>query len=336
MISCGFRILFWALCVFLLTRLALPDRSYHRGSKALRFDFIAEHPPEPASLFHHNILTLPRGLTATHPDRSFKFMFNRLKGLTTGSLPTFVDVGGKFGGSSIHEDSIIHQLNAAGRKLSLVMTLGSPFNFPNAFQPNMLFPFDSFNVEDLHTVDQGDFTIGHGSGVDHAGHRVGPDHPMNTLLRDIVAAMDDDALLCQLSPYSSVSSSNSINLGTVIPELFDRDSDGSSLRKAIGHNAAQIECYLNAYRSSSSSKVLGAAWRDFSLAWDINAMDGNHRLIVLDSFTRLALSACRVLRAHIVAGWVLCSKLRDIADVKWEKWMTKSGGCSAPLLWDLP
>lgn len=164
MISREFRILFWVLCVhlagiylftkgFLLNRLALPDRSVdactslatHKRAvllviDALRFDFIAEHPPEPVSPFHHNILTLPRELTAAHPDRSFIFnahsdppttTLQRLKGITTGSLPTFVDAGENFEGSSIHEDSIIHQLNAAGRKersLLPAMTLGSPFS----------------------------------------------------------------------------------------------------------------------------------------------------------------------------------------------------------------
>jgi phosphatidylinositol glycan class O len=66
--------------------------------------------------------------------------------------------------------------------------------FPTAFHPNMSHEFDSFNVEDLHTVDNGvianlfplltnstlahlrDFLIDHFFGVDHVGHRVGPDH----------------------------------------------------------------------------------------------------------------------------------------------------------------
>ncbi|KIK46217.1 hypothetical protein CY34DRAFT_800749 [Suillus luteus UH-Slu-Lm8-n1] len=461
MISREFRILFWVLCVhlvgiylftkgFLLTRLALPDRSAdtytslatHKRAvllviDALRFDFIAEHPPEPASPFHHNILTLPRELTAAHPDRSFIFnahsdppttTLQRLKGITTGSLPTFVDAGENFGGSSIHEDSIIHQLNAAGGKIALAGDDTWLSLFPDAFQPNMTFAFDSFNVEDLHTVDQGvidnllplmrhhqhswHFAIGHGLGVDHVGHRVGPDHPilrekleqMNTLLRDVVAAMDDDTLLIMLGdhgmdkmgnhggdnvletmsalwiyskvplslpdstipeailptitfpeatvPHRHVQQIDLVptislllglpipfnNLGTVIPELFSRDSDGSSLQKAMELNAAQIRRYLDAYRSSSSGKELDAAWYDFSIAWDgISTMDGNRRIIALDNFTRLALSACRELWAQfnvflmgaglavialsIVAGWALYSTLRDIADVEWEKWV---------------
>ena len=36
----------------------------------------------------------------------------RLKGLTTGGLPTFADITGSFGGASIHEDSWVEQLKA--------------------------------------------------------------------------------------------------------------------------------------------------------------------------------------------------------------------------------
>lgn len=217
------------------------------------------------------------------------------------------------------------------------------------------------------------FAIGHGLGVDHAGHRVGPDHPvlrgkleqMNSLLQDVVAAMNDDTLLIMLSdhgmdkmgnhggdsvletmsalwvysktplslpdytipeailpmitfpdasvPHRHVQQIDLVptisllldlpipfnNLGTVIPELFNRDSDGSSLQKAMQLNAAQIRRYLDTYRSSSSGKELDAAWNDLSVAWgDINAIHGHHRLIALDNFTRLALSACRVLWAQ--------------------------------------
>jgi phosphatidylinositol glycan class O len=41
----------------------------------------------------------------------------RIKGLTTGSLPTFVDIGNNFGGSSIADDSIIKQLRLSGKKV---------------------------------------------------------------------------------------------------------------------------------------------------------------------------------------------------------------------------
>lgn len=134
---------------FLLTRLSLSETSScsnkpctlpasHRRAvfliiDALRFDFMAPNAPSPPSPFHHNVLTLPQELTALHPERSFIFnayadppttTLQRIKGLTTGSLPTFVDIGNNFGGSSIMEDSILRQLKTSGKKVSLTSTLG--------------------------------------------------------------------------------------------------------------------------------------------------------------------------------------------------------------------
>ena len=129
---------------FLLTRLSLSDitqcpdgqctltPSHKRAVvlviDALRFDFLSPHPPEPVSPYHHNVLVLPQELTALQPSRSFLLeMFSdpptttlqRLKGITTGSLPTFMDMGSNFGGSSITEDSLIGQLRAAGKRVSM-------------------------------------------------------------------------------------------------------------------------------------------------------------------------------------------------------------------------
>lgn len=97
--------------------------------------------------------------------------------------------------------------------------------FPDSFERNMTFPFDSFNVEDLHTVDEGvishlfplledpskpfDFLVGHFLGVDHVGHRVGPDHPsmkaklqqMNDVLGRVVDALDEETLLVVLGDH---------------------------------------------------------------------------------------------------------------------------------------
>ena len=97
--------------------------------------------------------------------------------------------------------------------------------FPKTFEENMTFPFDSFNVEDLHTVDNGvvshlfpllstpspefDFLIGHFLGVDHVGHRVGPNHPsmhakltqMNQVLQRVVDLLPTDTLLVVLGDH---------------------------------------------------------------------------------------------------------------------------------------
>ena len=97
--------------------------------------------------------------------------------------------------------------------------------FPNSFEHDKTFPYDSFNVEDLHTVDEGvirhlfplleedikswEVIIGHGLGVDHVGHRVGPDTPtmttklgqMNDVLTQVVEKLDQDTLLVVLGDH---------------------------------------------------------------------------------------------------------------------------------------
>ncbi|KAL0948244.1 hypothetical protein HGRIS_010842 [Hohenbuehelia grisea] len=261
MISRGFLLLFWLFLVhlagiylftggFLLSRLSLTNISTcgerpcslpptHKRAvfliiDALRFDFVSSDTPQPASPFHHNVLTLPHQLTKSQPRRSFLFnayadppttTLQRIKGLTTGSLPTFVDLGNNFGASSIAEDSILKQLKLAGKKAAFMGDDTWMSVFPDAFERNMTFPFDSFNVEDLHTVDEGvisnifpllqgphdavDFIVGHFLGVDHVGHRVGPDHPsmrakltqMNDVLTRVVELLDDETLLVVLGDH---------------------------------------------------------------------------------------------------------------------------------------
>lgn len=146
-------ILVWIFCLhlagvflfsrgFLLTRLSLSNinrcpngecaslRTHPRlillVIDALRFDFISPDPPNPTSPFHHNVLTLPQELTRKHPTKSFIYhsfsdpptsTMQRIKGITTGSLPTFVDVSSNFGGTAIEEDSIINQMSLNGRKV---------------------------------------------------------------------------------------------------------------------------------------------------------------------------------------------------------------------------
>jgi len=102
---------------------------------ALRFDFISPHPPQPHSPFHHNVLTLPRELTAKQPRNSFIFnahadpptaTLQRIKALVTGSLPTFLDIGYNFGGASIEEDSVIQQLHQDNKTVRLSRTYFLP------------------------------------------------------------------------------------------------------------------------------------------------------------------------------------------------------------------
>ncbi|GAU22458.1 hypothetical protein TSUD_123450 [Trifolium subterraneum] len=111
----------------------------------------------------------------------------RLKGLTTGGLPTFVDVGNSFGAPAIVEDNFINQLFQNGKKVVMMGDDTWTQLFPHHFERS--YPYPSFNVKDLHTVDNGciehlfpslyeedwDVLIAHFLGVDHAGHLFGVD-----------------------------------------------------------------------------------------------------------------------------------------------------------------
>ncbi|KAJ1976405.1 mannose-ethanolamine phosphotransferase gpi13 [Dimargaris verticillata] len=225
--------------------------------------------------------------------RLYRFMadpptttLQRLKGLTTGTLPTFIDMGSNFSGSEIREDTWVSQLlehwlhanktmdsqsdkppghwspskkdilsSATSKPLSpIVVFMGDDTwtsLFPTIFASPyaQAHPFPSFNVWDLHTVDNGvldrlehilplrssplkRYEVGHTAapmsssesgvvntewrlaiahllGVDHCGHRFGPDHPtmadkldqMNAMLAAITEAMDDDTLLVVMGDH---------------------------------------------------------------------------------------------------------------------------------------
>lgn len=150
----------------------------------------------------------------------------RLKGLTTGTLPTFIDAGSNFAGTAIDEDNLVAQLKDAGKR---IVHLGDDTwhaLFPGYFEQNLTHAYDSFNVWDLHTVDNGvtehifplltaensdkwDVIFGHYLGVDHAGHRYGPDHPamaaklneMDTIFRRMIEEIDNDTLLVVMGDH---------------------------------------------------------------------------------------------------------------------------------------
>lgn len=249
---------------FLLTRLVLDDKSQCRvlpdGSvstidngcwhpkkfekaiviiiDALRYDFTIPTHAAPADRPHGYYLDNLQFLYETAskmPENALLVPFiadpptttlQRLKGLTTGTLPVFIDAGSNFAGTAIEEDSLVSQLTSAGKT---VVHLGDDTwhsLFPGHFDANLTHAYDSFNVWDLHTVDNGviehilplletsrqsswDVIFGHFLGVDHAGHRYGPDHPamadklrqMDKVLRTIVDVLDDDTLLVVMGDH---------------------------------------------------------------------------------------------------------------------------------------
>jgi phosphatidylinositol glycan class O len=198
---------------------------------ALRYDFTipsSQVANGPLQKFYLDNLPLLYETAVSNPEHAVLLPFiadpptstlQRLKGLTTGTLPTFIDIGSNFAGTAIEEDNIVSQLRDAGRTMVHLGDDTWHSLFPGYFHPNMTRAYDSFNVWDLHTVDNGviehimpllgqsppqwDVIFGHFLGVDHAGHRYGPDHPamaeklrqMNDVLRQIMQTVDDDTLL---------------------------------------------------------------------------------------------------------------------------------------------
>ncbi|PWI71281.1 phosphoethanolamine transferase class O [Purpureocillium lilacinum] len=202
---------------------------------ALRYDFTV--PERDASKVHefHNAFPFLHETAVASPRNAFLRPFiadpptttlQRLKGLTTGTLPTFIDAGSNFAGTAIDEDNLLLQLRNSGKKIAHLGDDTWWALFPDYFEPNISKAYDSFNVWDLHTVDNGvidnifplletkakgdwDLLIGHCLGVDHAGHRYGPDHPamnaklrqMDDFVRKLVASIDDDTLLVVMGDH---------------------------------------------------------------------------------------------------------------------------------------
>ncbi|XP_050271898.1 uncharacterized protein LOC126715366 [Quercus robur] len=189
---------------------------------ALRFDFVApstffeESKPWMDKLKVIQRLASERGSSA----RIFKAIadppttsLQRLKGLTTGGLPTFIDVGNSFGAPAIVEDNFIHQLVQNGKRVVMMGDDTWTQLFPDHFKKS--FPYPSFNVKDLHTVDNGcidhllptlyeedwDVLIAHFLGVDHAGHIFGVDStPMiekleqyNAILEKVIEMLESQS-----------------------------------------------------------------------------------------------------------------------------------------------
>lgn len=188
---------------------------------ALRFDFVA-----PSTFFKESkpwmdkLRVLQKLASTKTSARIFKAIadppttsLQRLKGLTTGGLPTFIDVGNSFGAPAILEDNLIHQLASNGKRVVMMGDDTWVQLFPHHFKKS--YPYPSFNVKDLHTVDNGciehllpslyeedwDVLIAHFLGVDHAGHILGVDSvPMiekleqyNEILDKVIEVLDNQS-----------------------------------------------------------------------------------------------------------------------------------------------
>ena len=214
------------------------DRAVIVVIDALRYDFTIPTEAAPADRapgFYLDNLPLLYNTARDHPENAFLLPFiadpptttlQRLKGLTTGTLPVFIDAGSNFAGTAIEEDNLVSQLKDAGKTIVHIGDDTWHSLFPGYFDPNQTHAYDSFNVWDLHTVDNGviehitpllnqgfqktwDVIFAHFLGVDHAGHRYGPDHSamaekirqMNQVLEEIVSSIDDDTLLAVMGDH---------------------------------------------------------------------------------------------------------------------------------------
>lgn len=172
---------------------------------ALRFDFARDHLPMSVGA---RISTRKNNRTTASQLLQFvadppTVTMQRLKGLTTGSLPTFADISGSMGGASIEEDSWVEQLKRtpySKRGLGFPSRIGFVGDdtwvdlYPRQFDES--YPYPSFNTRDLDTVDNGcldklpsllrdlrmngtsskelEVIVAHFLGVDHVGHTYGP------------------------------------------------------------------------------------------------------------------------------------------------------------------
>lgn len=203
---------------------------------ALRFDFVIPvDGAAGANSYYHNNFPVLYELALREPENAvlLKFMadpptttLQRLKGLTTGSLPTFIDAGSNFNGDAIDEDNWLLQLYNHNKSVAFVGDDTWTALFNQYLDPALNYPYESLNVWDLHTVDNGvidhlfpllhpenstrwDVLVGHFLGVDHAGHRYGPDHyamkdklqQMNTVVEDVIRKIDDDTLLVVMGDH---------------------------------------------------------------------------------------------------------------------------------------
>ena len=191
---------------------------------ALRYNFTSQLPILSFTLLSSPHSTLLFPFIADAPTVTLQ----RLSALTTGSLPTFIDFAANFQSSELQGDSIIRQMQNSGTAGAASSGVRTAFmgddTWLNLFPTSIdeTYPYPSFNVKDLHTVDNGciqhliptlqqrraeadngttlrSVTIAHFLGVDHVGHRYHAGHDtmadklaqLNGVLAEVVGWMDE-------------------------------------------------------------------------------------------------------------------------------------------------
>ncbi|XP_054720832.1 GPI ethanolamine phosphate transferase 3-like [Uloborus diversus] len=202
---------------------------------ALRYDFVESYEASTAAEMYINKMPILKETVQKFPEHAILLhvsadppttTLQRLKGLTTGSFPTFIDVSLNFASVEITEDNWVRQMNSLNRNVIFLGDDTWEGLFPNQFHRS--FPYPSFNVKDLDTVDSGiishiftelekndsDIIIAHFLGVDHCGHRYGPNHPemsrklqqMNSVIQKLIESLKADTLLIVLGDHGMTKS----------------------------------------------------------------------------------------------------------------------------------
>ncbi|KAI9470809.1 MAG: alkaline-phosphatase-like protein, partial [Benjaminiella poitrasii] len=198
---------------------------------ALRFDFVL--PNTTSDAFFLNQFPIMHQLRQSHPELSLLFQFRadpptttmqRIKGLMTGSLPTFIDAGANFASSAVAEDHLLRHIAHRYRNRYFMGDDTWVHLFPESFVDHQTWPLDSFKMLDLDSVDDAiearlwpllsektdwEFLIAHFLGVDHCGHTYGPSDPnmsrklqqMNTVIERLAEYVDDDTLLVVMGDH---------------------------------------------------------------------------------------------------------------------------------------
>ncbi|XP_043474221.1 GPI ethanolamine phosphate transferase 3 [Leptopilina heterotoma] len=195
---------------------------------ALKYDFVKWNKRDTSPSYYKNKMPIVNELLMKYPQhtRLYKFVadpptttMQRLKSITTGTLPTFVDIGSNFNAENINEDNLVEQNSHNG-----VVFMGDDTwikLFPGKFLRQ--YPAPSFNVWDLDTVDQEvekrmfpelkekdwKLLVAHTLGIDHCGHKHGPNHSemtrklneTNDLIKRIVENLEEDSILMVIGDH---------------------------------------------------------------------------------------------------------------------------------------
>jgi len=224
---------------FLLKRTSLPNQTSLNNSTlppsyqkivillvdAFRYDFAVYNESNTQPLAYQNKMPKLDSRIKNDPAHAKLFKIyadpptttmQRIKAITTGSLPTFVEFSENFSSAKLDEDNFVRQLQQNGKNVVFIGDDTWDGLFPNEFHRSYFYP--SLDVADLDTVDFGVYeklpievknksdwslVIGHMLGVDHCGHTFGSLTPhignklleIDSFIDEVINIVDEDTLV---------------------------------------------------------------------------------------------------------------------------------------------